>query len=48
MNSNGGCATGKDAHEARLSMFPLEKFKNNAQWGLKAQLNHLHFIGFKS
>ena len=30
MNSNGGCATGKDAHETMLSKFPLEKFKGNA------------------
>ena len=30
MNSNGGCATGKDAHETALSMFPLEKYKGIA------------------
>jgi hypothetical protein len=30
MNSNGGCATGKDAHETMESKFPLEKFKGNA------------------
>ena len=48
MNTHGGCTVGKNAHEASASKFPLEKFKGNAQWGLKAQLNRLHIIGFKS
>jgi hypothetical protein len=30
MSSNGGCAKGKDAHETKQSMFPLEKYKSNA------------------
>ena len=48
MNSHGGCTVGKDAHETSASKYPLEKFKGNAQWGLKTQMNRLHFIGFKS
>ena len=48
MNSNGGCTVGKDAHETMASKFPLEKFKGNPQWGLKAQINRLTVIGFKS
>ena len=48
MSTHGGCTAGKNAHETSLSKFPLEKFKGSAQWGLKAQINRLHVIGFKS
>ena len=36
MNTHGGCTAGKNAHETSASKYPLEKFKGNAQWGLKA------------
>ena len=48
MSSHGGCTAGKNAHETSASKYPLERFKGNAQWGLKAELNRLNIIGFKS
>ena len=30
MNTHGGCASGKNAHETSSSKFPLEKFKGLA------------------
>ena len=30
MNTHGGCASGKNAHETASSKFPLEKFKGLA------------------